>query len=171
MVCNVVYERSPFIPNLYEENHLYSFTENDVLFIKDLGFNAVRLGVLWAGVEPIEGQFNQTYLDEIGEIINTLDKHNIQVIIDSHQDVMGERYCGEGFPNWFVDKSIDEMKPLSFPMPVALSKFQNPPSDNQCIRKVFWNYYFSSAASNSFEYFYKNPNYFSNYWRKVDTNI
>jgi hypothetical protein len=30
--------------------------------ISDLGFNVVRLGAMWTGVEPQEGNFNKTYL-------------------------------------------------------------------------------------------------------------
>jgi hypothetical protein len=30
--------------------------------IADLGFNVVRLGAMWTGVEPEEDQFNKTYL-------------------------------------------------------------------------------------------------------------
>ena len=37
--------------------------------ISDLGFNVVRLGAMWTGVEPLERQYNKTYLDilEVGQ--------------------------------------------------------------------------------------------------------
>ena len=33
--------------------------------ISDLGFNVVRLGAMWTGVEPEEDNFNKTYIDII----------------------------------------------------------------------------------------------------------
>jgi hypothetical protein len=33
--------------------------------IAELGFNVVRLGAMWTGVEPEEDNFNKTYLDII----------------------------------------------------------------------------------------------------------
>ena len=46
----------------------------------DFGFNVIRLGAMWAGVEPEEGKINQTYVEilkSIGKIslcyFNTLD--------------------------------------------------------------------------------------------------
>jgi hypothetical protein len=34
------------------------------------GFNGIRLGMMWAGVEPIEDTYNETYLDIMEDLIN-----------------------------------------------------------------------------------------------------
>ena len=39
--------------------------------LRDWGMNAVRLGVMWPGVEPTEGQYNYTYLSTVREIGTT----------------------------------------------------------------------------------------------------
>ena len=42
----------------------YSFSREDAELLASMGCNTIRLGVLWAGVEPVMGEYNQTYLDK-----------------------------------------------------------------------------------------------------------
>ena len=39
-----------------------------------MGYNIIRLGVLWAGLEPEEGQYNMTYLDQVIACVNNAEK-------------------------------------------------------------------------------------------------
>jgi len=41
------------------------FDDRDGTFLAENGFNVIRLGVLFAGVEPRRGQFDESYLDRI----------------------------------------------------------------------------------------------------------
>jgi endoglycosylceramidase len=34
--------------------------------MQDMGFNALRLGVMWPGYEPQRGQWNESYIQKIG---------------------------------------------------------------------------------------------------------
>ena len=52
-----------------------------------MGYNVIRLGVLWAGLEPEQGQYNMTYLDQVLECVNTAEKYGLNVVLDMHQDV------------------------------------------------------------------------------------
>lgn len=56
------------------------------------------IGVHWAGVEPVRGQYNQTYLDITHSIIKKLEDNNIYTLIDQHQDVWAAQICGHGAP-------------------------------------------------------------------------
>ena len=47
---NVVVKVPPYIPTTGNYNHLWSFGPQDIKNLKDNGFNAIRLGVMWAGV-------------------------------------------------------------------------------------------------------------------------
>lgn len=38
------------------------FNESDMKHFQELGINGIRLGVMWPGVEPKKGEFNETYL-------------------------------------------------------------------------------------------------------------
>jgi endoglycosylceramidase len=47
--------------------------------------NIIRLGVLWAGVEPVRGKYNETYLKVIKSIVDKCNSYGIYVLLDSHQ--------------------------------------------------------------------------------------
>jgi len=55
---NVVVKVPPYIPTIGEYNQLWSFGPKDIKNLKDNGFNAIRLGVMWAGVEPNKNGYN-----------------------------------------------------------------------------------------------------------------
>ena len=49
---NVVIKLPPYLPNLDKFDYLWSLnTEQDLLTMKRLGFNNIRLGVIWESVE------------------------------------------------------------------------------------------------------------------------
>merc|ERR1712110_1256168 len=52
------------------------------------GFNAIRLGAMWSGVEPEQGQINETYIDIIKEIVDGLQENGVYTYLDMHQDVL-----------------------------------------------------------------------------------
>ncbi len=67
------------------------------------GMNAVRFLVLWAAVEPHEGQYDDAYLDAVAERIGWARQANLAVVLDMHQDVYGEGFAsggGDGAPLW-----------------------------------------------------------------------
>ena len=78
------------------------FTARDADFLAAHGFNAVRLGVLFAGVMPQPGQIDQTYLAQVDRIVQLLTARKIWVLLDFHQDAFNEKFHGEGFPAWAV---------------------------------------------------------------------
>eukprot|EP00913_Durusdinium_trenchii_P027858 g26120.t1 len=78
--------------------------EQDMANLQSWGFNVIRLGVMWPGVEPVEGQYNHTYLQVIRQLVDDLYSHGIWTIVDFHQDAFTERYCGEGVPDWLLPK-------------------------------------------------------------------
>ena len=88
-----------------------------------LGFDVVRLGMTWKGLEPgtappndpaictpgaphDPGQFNQAVLDRyLGNLTRTVDilgRFHIYTLLDMHQDVYNEMFDGEGAPDWAV---------------------------------------------------------------------
>jgi endoglycosylceramidase len=53
--------------------------------IKSWGFNTLRLGVMWSGVEPELGVFNETYISIIDGILDDCEANGIHALIDVHQ--------------------------------------------------------------------------------------
>jgi hypothetical protein len=52
LTSNVIEKRFPFVPVTDSFNPLNSFSKEDAEFIAEIGYNTIRLGVLWAGFEP-----------------------------------------------------------------------------------------------------------------------
>jgi endoglycosylceramidase len=93
--------------------------------ISELGFDVVRLGVVWKGLEPGRatsnapavcapgsprhsgaGQFDTStfdgYLSRLDATIALLARYGIYTLLDMHQDVYNEAFAGEGAPDWAV---------------------------------------------------------------------
>ena len=76
------------------------FSAQDAAFLAANGFNAVRLGVIWAGVEPKPGVIDYHYLANIESTVQLLAQHHILAILDMHQDLYSGAFNGEGAPAW-----------------------------------------------------------------------
>lgn len=72
----------------YDENLFttYPFTEEDADAIAEMGWTAVRLLVSWSRVEPVAGEYDEAYLDEVAAAIAMLRERNVYTILDLHQD-------------------------------------------------------------------------------------
>uniref|UniRef100_UPI000F62E63F cellulase family glycosylhydrolase n=2 Tax=unclassified Mycobacterium TaxID=2642494 RepID=UPI000F62E63F len=91
---NQVYKIPPYEPSAD------GFGEDDAAFLAANGFNVVRLGVIWAGVQPEPGVIDYDYLASIENTVEILGNHNIMVVLDMHQDLYSEAFGGEGAPDW-----------------------------------------------------------------------
>ena len=87
-------------------------------FLKDNGLNVIRLGVQWPGYQPSRSFYNSTYLDVIFSIVEKAASYGIYTLLDFHQDVLNENFCGEGIPSWTLlpknTSSNDENKYLNY---------------------------------------------------------
>ena len=100
---NVVYKKSPWIPARAPFSPLDSISSEDIANLVDWGFNMIRLGVMWPGVEPTKGSYNQSYLDDIETLVNDLGAAGIYTMVDFHQDLLHPKLCGEGIPDHALD--------------------------------------------------------------------
>ncbi len=94
---NMVYKRPPYYPGAA------GFGEEDAAFLQSIGFNAVRVGVIWKGLEPEPGVFDAAYVAHIKETVQMLASRGILSLIDMHQDMYNELFEGEGAPDWAVE--------------------------------------------------------------------
>ncbi len=119
---DAVYKHPPF--ELYPApGKPWNLSAADASLMARLGFNVVRLGMTWSGLEPGTApandpaicdpgppsnphQFNRAVFDRyIGHLrttVNLLGRYHIYTILDMHQDVYNEMFDGEGVPNWAV---------------------------------------------------------------------
>jgi endoglycosylceramidase len=122
---NMVFKRPPYYPAAT------GFGKDDAAFLQRNGFNTVRLGVIYAGVEPSPGAYDEGYLDQIAATESILAKHGIFSQLDFHQDMYNERFQGEGWPDWAVqDDGLPNQPQLGFPanyfaMPALLRAYDH----------------------------------------------
>ncbi len=109
---NAVWKRAPYSP----PDSLDGFTAADADWLAEHGFNAVRLGVLFAGVMPQRGVIDHDYLDRMDRVVKLLASRQIYVMIDFHQDLFGESYAGEGFPAWAQPADTGGLLRAGFPL-------------------------------------------------------
>lgn len=118
----------------------YDFKEWDeklIISFKERGFNVVRLGLTWEGVEPEPGKYDDEYLAKLASIARLLEKHGIYFFLDMHQDLYGSgSKIGDGAPDWACI--------------TGGAKFKKP---------IFiWaeGYFYGKAVQNSFDAFWRN---------------
>ena len=68
----------------------------------------MRLGVMWEAVETSPGVYNETYIQEINELITKLGDKGIYTLVDAHQDVLARTVCGEGMPDFYAKDIIEK---------------------------------------------------------------
>ena len=163
---NVVYKIPPYVPRTDAFDPVHSFVEKDMQIISDLGFNVIRLGMMWPGAEPNQQQYNQTYYDTIRSIIDKAYKYGIYTILDMHQDVLTEQFCGEGAPAWAINKEDAR----SFPFPLSSSSLEHE-QNTDCSKHQWADYYIAEAVGVAFQNIYENKDnildYLAAFWNKA----
>jgi len=115
--ANAVVKGYPWVPSTTEFSRDLSLVDRDFVHMREMGMTMLRLGAMWPGIEPERGMYNETYLAELSKIVKNAAKHGIYTLLDGHQDLFSERFCGEGVPAWAVVS--DESHPLlgGYPAP------------------------------------------------------
>lgn len=110
------------------------FNGADAAFLAKNGFNSVRLGFVWAAIEPEPGVFDDAVLGQIRTEIRLLHAHGIGVLLDSHQDMFNPKYNqGDGFPDWAINDDGLPNPALGFP-----NNYLANPAEQQSWNN-FWN--------------------------------
>ena len=117
-------------------------TKQDLLLLKERGFNSIRLLIFWLAVEPTKGVFDDAYLDMIEEKIGWATEAGLYVILDMHQDLWGPKFGGDGGPAW---AALDEGLPFTsqspwwenYNQPAVKKCYDNFYADKEGIRGEF----------------------------------
>ena len=81
------------------KNYLGDYKPEDFKFLREHGFNLIRLGLQWDGAEPEPGNFDEEYFNGIDKIIDMAAAEDIAVFLDMHQDLYGVVF-EDGAPEW-----------------------------------------------------------------------
>jgi endoglycosylceramidase len=112
---NVVWKAAPFYP----PDVPGGLTDLDLQRIADHGWNAIRLGVSFAGLMPQKGLVDHAYLDHVASVIQRIAARGMYTLLDVHQDAMGAPWGGNGFPGWAIHETpaLEAIEPpLPFPL-------------------------------------------------------
>ncbi len=71
----------------------------DFAAMRDWGMNCIRLGILWDGLEPQPGLYDEVYLQAVDRRIAWAKAVGIHVFLDMHQDLYSYKYS-DGAPEW-----------------------------------------------------------------------
>ncbi|CAF3878742.1 unnamed protein product [Rotaria sp. Silwood1] len=129
--------------------------------LSQFGINCIRLGMMWAGVEPEPQKYNITYLNIMKQIIELLESNQIFVLLDMHQDLLSSRTGSyDGIPAWLYDRFPPPDHPYPWPL--------------QSATRVSWfDLYLTEACSHGFQCLYDNTSgateSMGNFWRLVAT--
>jgi len=89
-----------------DEGYIGSEGAQEFENFKKWGFNIIRLGVIWDGLEPEPGVYDETYLEKIDQQIEWAKANGLYVFLDMHQDLFSVKYS-DGAPEW---ATLDEGK-------------------------------------------------------------
>ena len=79
-------------------------SEEDIAWVKNNGFNAVRVVVYWSDIEKNKGVIDETFfLNYLDPLINWCEKYRVYVIIDLHQWNWSPYWDGYGVPTFYVN--------------------------------------------------------------------
>ena len=115
---NLVYKLKPYAP----PNKVTGFQRRDADWLARHGFNAARVGTLWAGLTPeAPGKADPAYLRKWQRIMDLLAERDIWIQLDAHQDQWHETYGGEGVPDWAATRPApyDALPPVTAPFPLG----------------------------------------------------
>jgi endoglycosylceramidase len=93
---------APYIPFDYTSNDYASALESYMSRAESWGIDAMRIPFMWAALEPTEGTTGEAWLSMYQELVESAWAHGIYAVVDFHQDIYSEVYCGDGFPGWTV---------------------------------------------------------------------
>lgn len=134
--------------NKVNKDKKMNYTDNDSLLsyeqLSKYGFNCIRLGLIWDGVEPEPGKYDEKYLDKIEERINWAAQNGIYVMLDMHQDLYGESFAegssmGDGAPRW---ATITENQPH-----ITGNVWSDSYLISPAVQKAFDNFWANTPAS------------------------
>lgn len=97
--CQVILHGINLVCKDRNRNYIGDYTEDDFHMLKCWGFNIIRLGIFWDGIEPQPGIYDDEYLRKLDQIISLAEKNEIVVYLDLHQDLFSCQYA-DGAPEW-----------------------------------------------------------------------
>jgi endoglycosylceramidase len=82
-----------------QENYQSWHGPREFALMRDWGMNCIRLGIIWDGLEPDPGVFDEAYLKQVDQRIAWARDNGLYVFLDMHQDLFSVLFS-DGAPEW-----------------------------------------------------------------------
>jgi endoglycosylceramidase len=129
--------------NLVDKNPASGYLEycSPALFsqFREWGFNCIRLGVIWDGLEPEPGFYNPKYLEGLDLQVRYAEENGLVVFLDMHQDLYS-RLFSDGAPAW---ATITDGEAHVVASPVWSDVYFTSPA----VRRAFDHFWLNSPAA------------------------
>ncbi|HTJ42356.1 MAG TPA: cellulase family glycosylhydrolase [Kofleriaceae bacterium] len=66
------------------------------------GIDLLRVTYSWQAAEPMSGAPDEAYMQRFDALLDGAAARGLWTIVDFHQDIYAEGFCGDGFPDWTV---------------------------------------------------------------------
>lgn len=109
-------DKGSYVPGKPRKEYNLDFYEDLIGRLSESGFNIIRLGLTWDGVEPEPNKYDEEYLDKVQKVADLCAKHGIYFYLDMHQDLYGGTIDtpADGAPAWACMTDGAKFKPTRF---------------------------------------------------------
>jgi endoglycosylceramidase len=155
-------------------------SEKDLtLFLFDFHLLQLHFLVSIVGAEISEGKYNSTYFNQLSKITDDASKYGIYTLLNLHQEILSEKYCGEGFPDYVINKATSTVQgKKTFPFPIDEPYHEKAedgyPTRYDCSLHELSSYYHTHETNTVFQNLYRNASQpgsilgdWSRIWEKV----
>lgn len=91
---------APFSPFDFGEDRFQAELDAYLDRPAEWGLNVLRVPFSWDAMEPEQGTIDEEWMVRYDALLDGAAERGLFTIVDFHQDVYSERYCGDGFPIW-----------------------------------------------------------------------
>ncbi len=144
----------------------------------------MRLGFHWHRTEPTPGVYNTTYVDELVDQIARLNKAEIHVILDMHQDCWSPLFCdAHGIPAAYSHGGSSKYEPhgdKAYPLPIVTPTYDNKSQLTDCGKvgehilgwsSCYVTYALGAAAQNLYDNEKGILDRFGDFWKMIASKV
>ncbi len=98
---------APYAPFDFEDGTYQQSLDAYLDRLVHWGLTTLRVPFSWAAAEPAQGAWDEDFLTRYDALLDGAADRDLWTIVDFHQDIYGEWFCGDGFPSWTVETAGD----------------------------------------------------------------
>ena len=124
---------APYVPFDYADGGYATALDAYMDHAARWGIDVMRVPFTWAALEPTQGQDDADWLSRYDQLLDAAWARGIWTVVDFHQDVYSEVFCGDGFPGW----TVPDAGPPSHDCPGWQLEYYNDPGVTAAF-DAFW---------------------------------